>query len=324
MKYMDRLKDKLSEQKEVYIRLKANDTTTVCYREIVDAEWGVGDANYTNRMRLTYYLLYEKIEDEAAYAYLFQEDLKDRENNDFQGIGMTIQILTYLLQKYNENHQYDALFERAKNANFDCACGYDKDFTIDEDIESNDLLDCIYLCEDLDYEDIMEPLVEEWKQTVKEWNNNNRSLLIHFNTCLGKETDNETLLWEQLASRRAVQKPREILSAYEQLIQYYIKMERFSSAEKVFKEAIQAEGLEEIKGIRLFGSFLEAACTLVGNGAEDAKGIWNWAKTELKAQGDIYGNLYQKAIHAAHAMGDVYAGSLEKQYMEWKEQVGLK
>lgn len=322
MKYIDRFRSKLSEQREVYQRLQAHDTAAVCYHEIIDKEWGVDDANYTNRLRLTYYLLYEKIDDEAAFAYLFQEELKDRENNDFQGIGMTIQILTYLLQKHNDKHQYDTLFERAENANFDCACGYNKNFTIDEDIESNNLLDCIYMCEDMDYKDTMEPLVEEWKQTVTAWNEDTRSRLIQFYTFLGKEAEKETLLWEQLASKRAAQKPKELLSAYRDILQHYIKIEQYSRAEAVFKEAIAVEGLEEMKTIRLFRDFLEAACTLVSNGAEDAEGIWNWAKTELKQQ-NLYGNLYTKAIDAAKTMGDLYAVQLEKAYLEWKEQFAL-
>ena len=323
MKYIERLRNKLSKQREVYERLKLNDSATVCYHEKIDKEWGVGDANYTNRLRLTYYLLYEKIDDEAAFAYLFQEDLKDRENNDFQGIGTTIQILTYLLQKHNGNHQYDTLFERAQNANFDCACGYNRNITMDEDIESNDLLDCIYMCEDLEYKDIMELLVEEWKQTVTAWTENNRSMLIQFYTFLGKEADNETLLWEQLASKRTAQKSTGQLSAYRDIIQYYIKTEQYSRAETVLKEAVQVEGIEEIKRIRLFDDFLEAACTLVSNGAEDAEGIWNWAKTELKTREDMYGNLYKKAIDAAKTMGDLYAVQLEKAYFEWREKVGL-
>ena len=84
------------------------------------------------------------------------------------------------------------------------------------------------------------------------------------------------------------------LSAYRDIIQYYIKTEQYSRAETVLKEAVQVEGIEKIKRIRLFDDFLEAACTLVSNGAEDAEGIWNWAKTELKTQEDMYGNLYKK------------------------------
>ena len=90
------------------------------------------------------------------------------------------------------------------------------------------------------------------------------------------------------------------------------------------KEAVQTEGLEEIKRIRLFGDYLEAACTLVSSGAEDAEGIWRWAKRELKAQKDLYGNLYKKAIDAAKAAGDCYAVELEKEYREWKERMELK
>ena len=82
---------------------------------------------------------------------------------------------------------------------------------MDEDIESNDLLDCIYMCEDLEYKDIMELLVEEWKQTVTAWNENNSSMLIQFYTFLGKEADNETL--EDVATR-LLQKHRK---AFEEL-----------------------------------------------------------------------------------------------------------
>ena len=62
-----------------------------------------------------------------------------------QGIGTTIEILTYLLGKYNSGHKYDELFFRAKNANFDCACGYSAELVMSETLSDNDLLDCIYI-----------------------------------------------------------------------------------------------------------------------------------------------------------------------------------
>ena len=107
MKYIERLRNKLSKQREVYERLKLNDSATVCYHEKIDKEWGVGDANYTNRLRLTYYLLYEKIDDEAAFSYLFQEDLKDRENNDFQGIGQYEKEMDKNMEKNKKSSQAD-------------------------------------------------------------------------------------------------------------------------------------------------------------------------------------------------------------------------
>ena len=88
---------------------------------------GTDDENYIDRLRLAYYLLYCHIDDEEAVAFLFEEELKDREQNSFQGIGSTLQILTHLIRKYNGDGKYAGLLERAKNANFDCACGYDPD-----------------------------------------------------------------------------------------------------------------------------------------------------------------------------------------------------
>ncbi len=65
-------------------------------------------------------------------ADLFEEELKDRENNSFQEIGSTLRILTWLLRKYNAAHKYDHLLKWAKNANFDCACGYDAEDAMEE------------------------------------------------------------------------------------------------------------------------------------------------------------------------------------------------
>ena len=79
----DKLKEKIGEQRKVYEALKAGDASLVCYKEFQNGQWGTDDANYTNRLRLAYFLLYEKIDDEGAVAYLFQEELKDREVNMF-------------------------------------------------------------------------------------------------------------------------------------------------------------------------------------------------------------------------------------------------
>lgn len=164
--YIDLVKNKISEQQEIYRHLKANETDTICYKKTYDKIYGTKDENYINRKRLAYYLLYEKIDDEEAIAYLFQEELKDRETNSFQGIGSTIQTLTCLLRRYNDNHKYDTLFDKAKKANFDCACGYDASLELNDDLYIYELLDCIHLCQDMDYKDVMKQLVEEWKGAV--------------------------------------------------------------------------------------------------------------------------------------------------------------
>ena len=103
--YIDLLKKELSKQREVYLALKEGFWEDVCYKPYQDKEYGTQDANYTGRLRLAYYLLYEKEGDEQTIVWLFLEELKDREENSFQGIGTTIEILTYLLGKYNSGHK---------------------------------------------------------------------------------------------------------------------------------------------------------------------------------------------------------------------------
>ena len=83
----EQLKSKLEEQQSVYQALKAGNDNTVRYKEFHNGEWGTDDENYIDRLRLAYYFLYCHIDDEEAVAFLFEEELKDRERNSFQGIG---------------------------------------------------------------------------------------------------------------------------------------------------------------------------------------------------------------------------------------------
>ena len=96
------LKSKIEKQKIIYQALKAGNDDTVRYKEFHNGEWGMDDENYTNRLRLAYYLLYCHIEDEETVVFLFEEELKDRERNSFQGIGSMLQILTHLIRKYKD------------------------------------------------------------------------------------------------------------------------------------------------------------------------------------------------------------------------------
>lgn len=321
--YADLLRNKILDQQTVYESLKADEKETVCYKELKDPECGTKDANYTNRMRLAYYLLYENIVDEEVIAYLFKEELKDRETNSFQGIGNTIHILTYLLRKCNAGQKYDDLFDRAKNANFDCACGYDVNFDISEDIYDNDLMDCIYLCWDLDYKDVMEQLVDEWKESVEEWNNSNRTSLIRFNSFLNRETENEVLYKELMDSAISNGKIFDIVSAYNDLIQYYLRLKKYETAYIYLDELLETVNYKEIKGTRLFRDLLEAAFEIICNCPNTSKKLWKWAKTELRHISNRYGNLYTKGIAAAKADNDSYAEQLEKEYSDWCKEVGL-
>ena len=323
VKYTDLLRNKLLQQKEVYENFKNNKCPSVCYKRYEDAEWGVRDENYQNRLRLSYYMLYEKIDDEKVSAALFEEELKDRETNDFQGIGDTITILTQFLKKYNTDGKYTLLFERAKEANFDCCCGYDVDNVIDDNIENNDIRDCIYLAKAMDYMDIMEELVEYWKQTETEWNRHNAYDLIHFNEVLNKQKDNEEI-YKQLLLSVDKENVRDTASAYSNIIGYYIKIEDYKTAYKYLTELLGGYNLDEIKNIRLYDYILEYGLEIIANAPEFSNELWNWAKPELQNKKDgMFGNLYKKGIKAAKAVNDPYSQQLEKEYIAWKKKVGI-
>lgn len=326
----NKLKEKIREQQKVYEALKAGDAGSVSYKEFQNGEWGTDDANYTNRLRLSYYLLYEKIDDEATVEYLFRQELKDRENNSFQGIGSALRILTWLLKKYNQSHKYDALFERAKEANFDCACGYDPEDVVQEDFGENDLLDCIYICQELDYKDVMGPLVDAWKKQTEGtagWNPSNRSTLIRFNAFLGRNRENQELYHQQLQETLKAEpgNVRDIIARYRDLIRFYLDTGNHRDAAEYCKIVIESADYRQIRSIRLFGDILEECCEIIAHDPTENAGLWKQIKEELKdkPQSGWYGNLYTKAIAAAKAEDDPYAERLESEYLNWRKKCSL-
>lgn len=356
--YIVLLRNKLLEQRDIYVALKSGQKETVCYKEYRDDIYGTQDANYTNRLRLACFLFYEKIDDEEIIFYLFQEELKDRTTNSFQGIGFSLAILTCLLKKYNgapskeyavrentdvlpdankkvkskkaeselnkQSGKYDDLFQQAKNANFDCACGYDTNVNINDDLSTNSLLDCIFLSQDLDYKDVMEILVTQWKDSVTEWDTDERERLIRFYSFLGKETENIELYQKQLESALSGKKVFDIVSAYCKLIRCFMDICEYKTAYSYLKEMRENVDYRQVCRVRLFGDLLEIAFELIEKNPEEKEELWNWAKNEFEQYPQRYGNLYKKAITAAETAKDIlYAEKLQKEYKDWWESVRI-
>lgn len=318
------IKAKLFEQSETYQALKSGDTSLIQYSGYYDERWGTGDANYLNRMRLVYYLLYANIDDEDLIVYLFEEELKDRKSNSFQGIGNTLNVLTSILNKYNTDGRYDKMLEEAKNANFDCACGFDKNYRIDDEIISLDLMDCIFLSRDLDYKDVMDVLVSKWKDSITEWTDANRTTLIGFNSFLGKEQENESIYKVLLENAISSGKTFNIVYTYNKVIRYYIDIKQFEIADAYLREMIDTADFKEIERIRLFGDVLEECFEIICGGAKDSVELWKWAKPYLQKRANMYGNLFVKGIAAAKCSNDSFAIQLEQEYIDWKKKVFVR
>ena len=320
------LKERILEQEAVYTQVKNGDLSLVRYEKTYEKGYGTYDRNYVGRNRLSHYLLYEKIDDEKVIETLFEEELKDRQTNSFQGIGDSLEILTFLLQRYNNTGKYSDLFEMAKNSNFDCACGYDKDVIVDDSLASLDIIDCIYLSYELQYMDIMEQLITEWKAGVKEWNDKEREKLIRFNCLLGKNNENEEHYVKLLESAKEKGKCFDIVSAYNKIIELYISENQFEAAYSYMRNMIDTTDFMEIQMIRLFQSVLEECFEIVCGLSDTPIDLWEWAKNHLLTmeKKKKFGNLYEKSIAAAKCCRDEIAEDLEKEYAAWKEEVLIK
>lgn len=342
--YRDILKNELNHQQTVLEQIRTGDFSGVAYEGYRDKEYGIQDKNYTNRLRLAYYILFNDerlrtaddcqnstesvscgLTDEALMLRLFEEELKDRETNSFQGIGSCLEVLTCLLRNYNADGRYTSLFERAKNANFDCACGYSPDCQVRADFESYDILACLYLARELDYPDALRALLTEWKAGIQEWTENNRRLLIWLQEYLGENSENEILYRENVEAALKEGKNFDIVSKYRSLLHYYVETEDYEKAFQCFEELKQNADLSEVYHVNLFRYILEDVMDMICHYETEAQSLWQWSKPFVLEQGDkMHGNLYRKAADAARVTGDQDAGKLAKAYEKWKKKMSLR
>ena len=176
------------------------------YKEDNDAEY-TKDKNYIERLKLILSILYHKNRNELMnkksfedlLVFLFEEEIKDRQTNSYQGIGTSLEIMSFLFVKlYNDDinkllSKYKDLFDKAKNANFDCNCGYG----IDDYNYYNERLDELSIDAVISYSidiyelELFSKLLDIWKGTVKEWDKKNLDKLKYYVSFI---EDKESLL----------------------------------------------------------------------------------------------------------------------------------
>ena len=134
-------------------------------------EYGDTDENYSARERLLYALRFgaAKIGEpqrEQLVRQLFEQEIISREKSSFQGIGANLELLAVLMEQYRKPED-EPLYERAKNANYDCYCGFETDESYaeqyPEDIYKYNIEDSIELAHELDMTDIVCELVDRYK-----------------------------------------------------------------------------------------------------------------------------------------------------------------
>ena len=314
----------MNEQSSVYKAIQNGDISLVHFKPYKDEIYGIQDENYLNRQRLCYYLFYSHIFDEQIIVYLFKEEIIHRKNNSFQGIGNVLIVLTSMIHQNFLSEKYSYLLDEAKNANFDCACGYDRNGVIDNQLNELSLVDCIYLAQDLEYRDVTEALVTMWKDTINEWTELNRNTLIQFNSFLGKEKENEELYHQQLEDALKRGKTNEIIRSYNKIVRYYLDSNQIQKAYLSFMNLLENTNYQEIIRIRLFTDVLEECFEIICKYDEKALSLWKWAKPYLQKRENMYGNLYIKGIEAANAVKDPYVKELEARFDDFKEKTSIK
>ncbi len=307
-----------------YQQVMDGDFSQVCWLEGHHETYGIYDINYANRLKLCCYLLYCRNAPEEILVRLFEEECKNLETNSFQGIGENIKILTYLLNHYHGNYQ--ALMERAKNANFDCFCGYEFEYKIYlkhlQTLENIELEECLALAYEAEEKSFALQFFEMLKKDYPLDSVENCRYLLCWNTNLDKSQDNEMLYKKILDFAVKSQNYDEITSAHFHLIRFYSEQKNFEKAYQEFETFTEWE-LSDWYGTNFFRNLLECAMDLILADIPEKEFVWRWAKPNLKREikniHGMYGNLYQKSIQASEKINPHFAKKLQESYQLWKK-----
>ena len=289
------------------------------YKEHSSEEFGTYDANYDNRFRLVFGLFYSpnhfpKERCESLIRTLFLEELKDLENNSFQGIGMNLELLTALLYQYHRDCD-TALFESALNANFDCACGYDakRYASLSRDLSAESKESQIYDAIELGYPDIAKELIIHWQRDIKQWNPSDIYNLHTWSKSLHDVDKQLETAKEIFEEKKQAKNEWDITSAYETYIKELIELGRFEDGYKLFLEmkphllhSCDKKATEWYKvGLGRFALLygVDLILHLFTLKTEEMKALWNFLKPYLLlAFHELPHTLYQKTAEVASLM----------------------
>lgn len=279
---------------------------------------GIYDINSKNRLLLARFLMWQnRLPDNAEelLSMLMEEEISARRQDSFQGFGYGLMIFTALLDRYNHDGKYQELFYRAKDANFDTACGYDpKDCGIILSKKIDDLspVDCIYMLTDLGFFDEAAKLAEKYAGDNPPETESDYQMLIYINNYTGKKQDNLSY-YEAIAEMELErEKPSKVSLALSHLIGAYIEVGEYDKAyiamgrarEFIFK-------VSEWNECGLGRNYFEYAAELVCRMPEKAESIWEeWRYFSVKFPDDMSVDCLKKHIRAAEAVGDAEAAGI--------------
>lgn len=308
------------------------DIEKYCYKEAVSDEQGTHDANYSNRLRLAYTISYTKkyeehIRIDGLIVRLFNEELFDRETNSFQGIGSCLEILAQLLNKYEVPNR-EILFEQARNANFDCACGFDSICTRSQDIlpfDSYKIEDAIDLLIELKEENLALNLLKEYTY-LEDITDEIKMAFCKSRFHILKDKENELEASKKLMNMSILTGDNfSICCNMLDMIELLNSRKEYNEASRIFDMLIpRLHSVENWYQIGLGRRSLEQCMDIILNCEDLAEDLWEWSEPFLKKIiDDMHGNLYKKASFAAYKVGDfIFSEVLSDKYDELMSPLG--
>lgn len=275
--------------------------------QMVQEESGLQDAHAAARLRLTLALQFGEVREEGLIRTLLTEEIAAREQDPFQGIGPTLEILSGLLLAYGRSED-EALFTRAKNANFDCFCGYTPgEPTYPQTIAEDDCEFWIELSTNLEEKALMDQLIDSWLAEQSTWRWDNAKIWRMYESWRHND-QGELMALRQLAELAQTLTPWDKCAAAKELAAKLISLGETAEAWQVLSAA--APLLEAANGqwyqLGLGRSWLENCMDIVLHSASEAhrEAAWQWSVPYLwRTLDNMHGNLYQKAAQAARRMG---------------------
>lgn len=300
------------------------ETEDFCYSQTRDKKWGTCDANYQNRLVLSYLLLFfyqdlPEPELEQLVRKLLEEELKDRETNSFQGIGNSLDNLSSLLDRY-QRPQDQSLFQRAKNANFDCACRYivvplNPNREMADSVES-----AVSIALEMEEYETATQLISVWKTEQNPLQL--KDLLYWLKQFPNRKEEKEC--YEEIL--KLTDDPWERCSMYQNYISILIAEQKEEKALELFSklQSLLPIAKQNWHGLGLGRNVLETCMDLLLLSEQERQtDLWLWAEPYLAENAKrLHGNLYQKAIQVAKLMGSTEtAAELQKYYDEMMQAI---
>ncbi|MBQ7094187.1 MAG: hypothetical protein IJN84_06710 [Clostridia bacterium] len=108
----DKIKAVLSEMEPVYALALRGDPSAFRFEGGFSPELGMVDKNRKTRLKLAYYMLFAPEQEEIVASFLFSEEVKAIKSLNETEVNDCIEVLTFILQKYNSDRRYNILFDR--------------------------------------------------------------------------------------------------------------------------------------------------------------------------------------------------------------------